>query len=102
MKLNSLFLFFAFLVKLNGTVQIAVVGQCQGRHSELLGLVYQLIDPGQCREQGIVRMGMEVGEFAHENAVRGSHDPCQNLSLEVSPFLARLGEGAITGAFQWL
>ena len=54
---------FAFLIELDGSVEVAVVGDGQGVHAELFGLLHELGDSVEPVEHGVVRVQVQVREL---------------------------------------
>src|SRR5207247_4954332 len=55
--------FLRFPIKINGTVEGAVIGQSQGIHSQLAGPGHHLRDAAHPVQEAVLRMDMEMGEW---------------------------------------
>ena len=54
---------FRLFVKFQGTVQVAVIGQCEGVHTVALGTINQSIDGTRTIQQAVVAVAMKVCEW---------------------------------------
>ena len=54
--------FFGFLIKLNGTMQVPVIGQCQRIHAEVLRLIDEATNRGGTVEQTVVTVTVQMDE----------------------------------------
>ncbi|OPZ64052.1 MAG: hypothetical protein BWY83_03272 [bacterium ADurb.Bin478] len=59
--------FFTILVKFDGAVQVAVIGQSQRRHTELFGGLDQIVDAASAIQKAVMRMIVQMDKGAHEN-----------------------------------
>src|SRR5579864_1109098 len=54
----------AFAVKLDGAIQVAVIGEGQGIHALLFGVLHEFGNAVRAVEQAVVAMAMEMNEVA--------------------------------------
>src|SRR3989344_4880893 len=56
---------FRRFIKLNRAIEIAMVGECECSHTQLLSAIYKFINFSEAVEKGIMRMGVEMHKVLH-------------------------------------
>ena len=58
-------------VKIQGAVQVAVIGYGRGRQTEILGFGAQIVDADGPVQQAVFGMAMQMDKIAHGTGVKG-------------------------------
>ncbi len=85
---------FCFLVKFNGAVEVAVIGERQRIHARLSRVAHQIIYFGESVQQAIMRMDMQMRKFHIGNDTTGRgvcNDPAAIIGIDEA------GRGPLAG-----